>query len=473
MIKRDLKFFLWIGVLLLNTSLGVPTLGWCASVWAKGVSMKRLATGQELIVAEDKSLPMCYLYAVIRSGYIWDSPDYEGLTSLMGSMLLRGTTHRTREKIQDELDQLGAEINVEVDAEGLMITGQTLKRNLTPFLDIFSDVILNPVFDAKELAKEKRETVADLKQMRENDRDLVKRFFNRALFGKHPYGMSADGQESTVMRISEKTVKNHYQKLFVRENVFFAASGDLDAKDVEHNLSQHFKSFPKGKVPPFAYSQLKKRKGMYILLVDKPQRTQTQIMLGHPGIDVHHPDYFPLLVANNAFGGGFTSRLMQEVRVKRGWSYGAYSWYNPRKTAGEFGMWVFPASTETIDTLKLVLSMYENYAKSGISAEEFERSKSNLINEYAFKIDTVQKLVSQLITMKILGLPDNYLETYQDNLRAVTLDKAIEALQKQADPKNLTIAIVCTASQLRRGLKNSVKELGKDVEIATKNYKAD
>lgn len=463
-----MKHALFICGLLLTFSGKVFSSG-----MTKGVTVMHLSTGQNVIIAEDKSLPICYLYAVLKSGYIWDPKKEEGLTRLVGRMLLRGTQKRTREELQDELDQLGAEIDVAVDAESLEISGATLKRNLDKFLEIFSDVILHPRFDANELAKEKRETIADLKQMRENDRALVRRFFKRELFDEHPYGMSADGRESTVSRVTEEKVKEFYKKFFVKKNVFFAASGDVDTNDLVQKLSDYFKSFPEDGVLSFPYPEVKKKAGLNIVLIDKPDRTQTQMMIGHMGIDIHHPDFFPLLVANNAFGGGFTSSLMQEVRVKRGWSYGAQSWYQPRLKPADFGIWVFPAQKDAVETIKLVLSLYENYANKGITTEEFERSKSNLINEYAFKIDTALKRVSQLVMMKLMDLPDDYLETYQEKVRAVTLSQVKEAIRKQADPQNLTMVIVCTASQIKRNLERELKKDQKKFQIITKSYKLD
>jgi len=436
---------------------------------AKGVHVEQLSNGQKLIIAEDKSLPVCYVYAILKTGAIWDSPRDEGLTMLTGDMLLRGTTTRTREALQDALDQLGADMDVSVGAESIMVAGQTLKRNLDAFLEIFADVILHPRFDDLELQKEKREMIADLKQLREHDQALAQRFFKRALFEGHPYGLNVEGRESTLIHLTRKKVIERYHQFFARENLFFAASGDMDTKSFANKLSAYFKDFPKGKISAFAYPAQKQKKGIHILLVDKPARTQSQIIIGHLGIDAHHPDFFPLLVANNAFGGGFTARLMQEVRVKRGWSYGAYSNYTPRKKPGEFTIWVFPGAQETVDTLKLVLNLYQEYVDQGITEEEFNRSKSNLINEFAFKIDTAKKRVSQLALIELLDLPSDYLDTYQDKLKQVTLSEAIAAVQRQATPQNLTITIVCTASQLKRQL----KALGKSIQITVKSYKAD
>lgn len=435
----------------------------------KGVVMKTLATGQKIIIAEDKSLPVTYLYAVLKSGSVWDPPELEGITSLMGEMLMRGTQTRTREQMRDELDQLGAEIDIDVGHENISIVGQTLTRNLDPFLAIFSDVILHPKFDLKEIEKLKRETIADLKQIRENDQALVGRFFARSLFKTHPYAMNPDGKESTIPRITDKKVQEVYKKQMVSENIFFAASGDLDTQSLSQKMGQYFQSLPKGSFSSFSYPKPPKVEGRHIVLIDKPARTQTQIIIGHMGIDVLNPDFFPLIIANNAFGGGFTARLMHEVRVKRGWSYGAYSWFRPKKQPGEFGMMAYPATKDTMDTLKLMLSLYEDYAKSGLTQEEFDRSKSNLINEFAFKIDTARRKVGQLLMIELMGLPKDYLETYRDKLKSVTLEQVNQAIQKYSDPKNLIITVLCTA----KDIKPQLKSLSAGFTVDVQSYKAD
>lgn len=458
-----------LGICVVFFSCLYISTGFCA----EGVSVNLLSNGQALIFSEDRSLPICYVYAVVNGGYVLDSETIEGLTGLMGDMLMRGTEKRSREQIQDELDQMGAEIDVAAGAESLMVVGQTLTKNIDRFLTIFSDVVLHPSFDLKEFGKEKRESIEHLKQMRENDRALASRFFKRGLFGDYPYGLDPAGRESTIAKITQGEVRKQYQKQFVRENVFFAASGDVGAAELVAKLSHHFSSFPSGKSISVAYPPFKQKEGIELWLIDKPARTQTQIIMGHVGIDILDPDFFPLMVANNAFGGGFTAKLMQEVRVKRGWSYGASSWFNPRKKPGEFGIWVFPAEKDTVETLKLVLSLYEDYAEKGITPEEFDRSKKNLINEYAFKIDTAQKRVSQLVMMKLMNLPSDYLETYQQKLKAVTFDQVTAVIRKHSDPKNLMISVVCTAKNLIKNLKSEFKKLGKNIRIVTKNYKVD
>ncbi len=431
--------------------------------------MKTLQTGQKLIITQDKSFPRSSVYVIFKSGAILEPKSLEGVTALMGEMLTRGTTHRTRDVIRDELDQLGAEIDVDVDREHMMIRGETLTRNFDAFMDIFTDVIFHPSFDDKELEKLKRETISGLHQMRENDQQWVGRFFKRALFQDHPYGFSLEGRESTIQKATQQKVREFYKDLLTRDNVFYAATGDLDPETIRQKFNSSFQSMPEGKTPTFNYPKLPVLTGKTVVLIDKPDRTQTQILIGHIGIDVHHPDFFPIMIANNAFGGGMTARLMDEVRVKRGWSYGAYSWFRARKKPGEFAMLAFPATKDTPDTLKLMLSLYEDYAARGLSQDEFERSKSNLINEFAFKIDTPRKKVGQLITIELMDLPKDYLETYQDKLRSVTLKQVNEVIQKHADPKNLVIAILCTA----KDIKPKLKEVDPKFKIKVVSYKED
>lgn len=425
----------------------------------KGVLVKILGSEQKLIVAEDTSLPICNLFTVFKIGSILETADKEGLVNLMGEMLTRGTKTKTREQIRDTLDQLGAEIGVSVEHESIIISGQTLTRNLDSFLELYSDVILNPIFDPKEFDKLKREVISDLRQARESDQFLVSYFFKKALFQKHPYAMHPEGKEATIQGITQSEVKEFYKKYLIKQNILFAASGNIDVNRLVKKLDSYFHSVPDGTSAVVTYPDIVKLEGKRLFLIDKPARTQTQIIVGHLGIDIMHPDFFPLIVANNALGGGFTARLMQEVRVKRGWSYGAYSWYRPRKKPGEFGMLVFPASQDTLDTLKLVLKLYEDYAKHGITQVEFERSKNNLINEFPFKIDTARKKVSQLIMIELMGLDANYLETYVDKLKHVTLEHVNQVIKKHADPENLIITVVGTAKELEPKLKTIDKNL--------------
>ncbi|MBI4041300.1 MAG: insulinase family protein [Deltaproteobacteria bacterium] len=431
----------------------------------------KLTTGQKLIVAEDPGLPLVDLYLLVRAGSILDSPATEGAISFMGEMLLRGTKNRTRAQITDALDQLGAEIHVEVSAEDMMVQGKTLSRNLEKFLEIYSDIILNPIFDENEIEKLKRETLADFKQMREDDQELVGRFFKRALYGKHPYGMLTDGRESTIPKINRKRLIDSYDALFTQENTFFAAAGEIKAQVLSQRLSRDFSAMKKSKPTIVSIPEFEKMEGRTLVLVDKPKRTQTKVIVGHYGINHHHPDFFPMMIANNAFGGGgFATRLMQEVRVKRGWSYGAGSVIRPRKKNGEFYMVVMPAAKDALNALSLVLSLYETYQKEGISEVEFELSKKNLINEFAFKMDTAKKLIGQAISIELMGLPQDYFSTYQQKLKAVTLADVNRAVQAHSDPKNVMMVMVGTASDFKAKLKS---QFGPDLKVILKKYTDD
>jgi zinc protease len=191
------------------------------------------------------------------------------------------------------------------------------------------------------------------------------------------------------------------------------------------------------------------RAGKSLLFLDKPARTQAQLYIGAPGVSFMDKDYFSMMIANHVFGGSsFSARLMREVREKRGWSYGCYSWYRSGKQPLYFGMHAVPSNKDAIPALNLMIELFRDYGKNGITKEEFTFAKQSLVSQSAFLQDTLRKRLDNKVTEAVLGLEPGYYDRYQKKLAKLTHAQVQAAIRKHVDPSRIFATVLGSVEQL-------------------------
>lgn len=437
----------------------------CSEKSLEGIESNKLGSGIKLFIFNQPILPMTSYFLIIKSGSTRDPIGKEGLANLTIEMLLRGTVNRNREKILEDIDYLGASLSAVATFDTVQLVGSTLSRTQDKFVELLSDVLLNPIFPSEEFEKLKSETVGQLQLLAEDDRSLNRVRFLQFLFNDHPYGRLTSGTPESIKNITLEDVKEFYKKYFIKNNVILAAAGDIDGDDLEDYVDQYVSELPSGVISPFIYPELTPITKSKILLVDKPARTQTQILLGYFGVSGDNPDYYPLYVANNAFGGTFTARLMQEVRVARGWSYGAYSKFSRRKSKGEFYTWTFPAVKDTLPTIELTEKLLTELQEKGLKKEEFDISKNYSVRETAFDTETPAQAMSQFLEGYLMGWK-GYPANHRKKLEVVNKNEVDEVIKKYFHSHPFVMTIVCSASDIKKGL----EEKYPDAEIFVLPY---
>lgn len=420
---------------------------------------------------EQNDLPLVFVNVVVRAGAVSDPAGRSGLTNFLGEAMLRGTTHKTKEELDLALDQIGAHIAVDTRQESMIFRGAVLSRELDTFLDLFADVLSHPRFEAKEIEKLRSEFVSGLLEELGQDRTIAAKQFQRFFFGSHPYANYVMGKQNDLKAITRADLESHYKKIFSRSNLFIVGSGDAAsgkirdwfakiATGLEHGDSLKEVSDP---VQPH---------GKRLCIVDKPDRTQTQIYVGQKGISIKDPRYFAFYVGNYAFGGGsFNSRLMKEVRVKRGWSYGASSSMSSGTQAKAWSSFLFPAEKDTPQALGLVVSMIDDLRKTGLTLEEFSFSKESLINSSGFMFNTPKKRAENKILEKILSLPDGFMNSFGKRIALVTRDETNRALAEILVPENSSVLVLGTAKKIKADVAKSCGV--SDSQVSVVPYDAD
>lgn len=427
--------------------------------------------GGTMLFMEDKTLPLVYFSFVLKTGAALDPDGKEGLSELSAECLTKGTKTRTKEQIEDEIDLLGASISASVTHDYIIVGGFTLSKNLDQFLDIYTDVILNPTFPENEIEKEKRMMLSDLVELRNDNRQLARRFFREALFGNHPYGKFIDGKEKTINALTRADVEALYKTTFVKSNTLIAASGDFDKAWLEKTLNEKFSALPDGAMEQKPLPPVTPPKGRKVILVHKPKQTEVQVVIGHAGMDIHSPDYFAFEAADETLGGfSFGARLMQEIRVKTGWSYFAYSYLIEKRYPDAFYFNMAPDIKNAVATVKKVLEMYGDFKQKGITQTELDSTKKKLTASFPFMIDTTKKKMGQKVRNILLGLPENYLDTYKDNVGKVTLKDVQDSIAKYADPDNMLIVLLCDTENPDIKIKDEMEKLVGKENVSVVEY---
>lgn len=411
-----------------------------------------LGNGALVLLEESHDLPMVDLQLTLRTGALHDPRGVEGVTRVAGRMLRMGTKRVDGPLVEETIARLGGRLSIETGSSFVRIHGSVIRRNLEPFLALVAELVREPAFRAADLAQVKRETIADIVAMRDNDRALAARHFRAFLFGTHPYGRTVVGTRASVRAIRREHVRALHERHFCAKNLIFGASGDVRPDEVLALAERHFGDLAKGRPPRDRIPAPKVPRGRRALIVDKPERTQTQLFIGTLGARAGDRDIYPLIVANTAFGGTFTARLMREVRSVRGWSYGASSRVGQDRQRDAWYMWTHPSSKDAVDCARLQLELLDQLIDGGITRDELRFAKDYLTNSHCFDVDTPSKRLDTRVDLELLGLPVDHYTRYLDFIRAVTLDDANAALRRRISPRDVALTIVATAKDLRRPL---------------------
>ncbi|MEZ4394987.1 MAG: pitrilysin family protein [Polyangiales bacterium] len=410
-------------------------------------------------VETSTDLPLVDLYFITRTGSSHDPAGREGALNLALRTLRRGTRTRTAVEIDAQLDRAGAELSTSCDASSSMLHLTVIRRNLEAALELFAEILTEALLPPEELAQVAREVRADLIDSRDDDRTLAGRFFRRTLFAGHPYGRPSAGTADRVGSLTRDDALLAWRQASRRDNVIIAANGDITEGELRRFAERVSAGLPSEAPLSQEIPAPRAPRGRNLVLVDKPERTQTQIYIGSLGTHARDRDHHALVLGNTIFGGTFSARLMREIRSKRGWSYGASSRLGRDRAREAWSMWTFPAAADAPACVATQLELLSRLIERGVNARELSFARSYLSRGYAFETDTPGKRLWQRIEVDLLDLPDGYYTRYLDKLRAVTLDEVNASLRRRLSSDDLVLSVVCTASEIRGDLERAVTGL--------------
>ncbi len=404
-------------------------------------------SGFELTLVPNHDYPYVTFELYFDGGSITDPVGKEGLAYLTGQMILKGTPSHDQEQFAEAVETLGATFDVSLGREHLMIDGDVLAANVEDYLALVGQALSAPTFPQAELDRLRRQTIAELEERRDNDEDLAGHIFYQALLQPDSSARPVKGTETSLARITRDDLVAAYTQMFTLANMRIGVAGDVGRERLTALLHRHVE-LPAG-TPPTPPDSLAADPGAVdVVLVDKPERTQTQIYAGHRALRASHPDYLALSVASTVYGGTFTARLSHEIREKRGWSYGAYSYLPGRRTNGSFVFRFYPATRDAVPALELALKMQRELIEDGVTEREVDFAKAYLVNHFPFRLQTPRQRMQEAVRVSLLGLPADSLDTYVSRVTALTADQVNAAIRKHLKHDDLLVVIVCTAGNL-------------------------
>ena len=401
-----------------------------------------------LFVESSDVLPLVDLEIAFALGGLKDPAGKEGLAQLTGHLIRRGPRGLSQQRFEDALAALGARASVEVSMRSTRVRATVLRRNLEPLVSLLGRMVWRPALRERDFAKLVRQARASLTARLDDDQTLGALKFRRALFGSHPYGRTLGGTEASLDRITVERVREFYRRHIAKGEFVVGMAGDVTEHDARSLVAAHFPRFSNFKRNDATLPPTRARRGRHVVIVDKPERMQTQLFIGTLGTRTRDPKLFPLIVSNTAFGGTFSGPLMQEVRGVRGWSYGAYSRLLHSARRDAWYMWTAPAAEYSADCAALQLELLERWVDRGIKRAELRFAQQYLINGHCFDRDTPSKRLEAMLDVKLLGIPRRYVDDHDLLIGGVTHAEANEATQARISPSDLTIVVVATAAEV-------------------------
>ncbi|OQY65138.1 MAG: hypothetical protein B6D46_14455 [Polyangiaceae bacterium UTPRO1] len=417
-----------------------------AAVAMPQVTERVLANGLTVLVAEYHELPIMRFSLLLPGGAAYDPAGREGVAELTADLLDQGTTRRGAEELAREVEFLGGRIGADAGTDFSTVTGEFLSKDFAAGLDLFSDVVLRPAFRADELRRMRRLRLADIISSRDNPAAVADGCYARWLYGGHPYGHLPQGTEASVRRLGDADVREFYARYYVPERAVLVVIGDASTAAMLAKVEDAFGGWKRGGMPLATPSAPARVSGRRILLVDKPDATQTHIRIGNVAIARTDPSYVAANVTSTILGGGFGSRLIDELRVKRSLTYGAWSGFVARKEPGDFRVGTFTKVETTGEALRVALDVLADFAARGATAAELARARSLLTGQFPKQLETPGAIAGKLAELAGYGLPRSDLEAYPARVAATSLADVAHLAQRWVPTVDAAIVVVGPAA---------------------------
>jgi len=413
-----------------------------------------LDNGMRLVVAETHELPLVEIYVMVGAGAAQDPAGKEGLAQLVAATLTHGAGELDAPAFSRTVERLGGSIAAAAGTDGTIVSAEFLSEDFDRAINLVRDVLREPRFEKDEVRRARDEQLADLVAGLEEPSEIAERCYQAFVYGTYPYGRPQDGVRASVEDLDRGDVQDFWSQWYAPNGVVFAVVGDVRAETAVATLRQAFGDWPaRADAVPQRAGPPAPVASRRVLLVDKPDATQTQIRAGGIAMRRADPELLPSNVANTMLGGGFTSKLVEELRIKRSLTYGAQSAFAARLTGGDFRLATFTKSRTTDEALALLLQVEDEFRHATPDAKTLAKAKAYLRGQFPLKVETPDALAARLAEIEFFGLPKDELSTYRARVAAVSASEAAAMAAKwMPGPEHLAIVVVGPAASLRAPL---------------------
>lgn len=397
-----------------------------------------LKNGLKVMVVENHKLPKVSATLILDNGPIFEGQK-AGLTSIAGGMMGNGTKTMSKDAFNEEIDFLGANVNIGSQSAGF----NTLSKFFPRILELTADAVQNPLFTQEEFEKEQAKLIEGIKSGENSVAAIAGKAQNALVYGKnHPYGEFET--ETTAKNVTLADVQNFYATYFKPNNAYLVIVGDVNFKDVKAQVTKHFNNWKKGTIPAYEIPKVTDVAKTEINFIDMPNAVQSDIaVINTVDLKMSNPDYFATLLANKIFGGGGEGRLFLNLREDKGYTYGAYSRIgNDERTAATFKSSASVRNMVTDSSVVEFMKEIKTFRDTKVTDEELKNAKAAYIGSFVMALENPSTVASYALNIVTKKLPENFYETYLQKINAVTVDDVQRVAQKYFSTDNARIVIV-------------------------------
>jgi len=398
--------------------------------------------GARVYFVESKQLPMVDIEVVFNAGSARDGSQF-GIAQLTNGMLNEGTKTLNADQIAKNFEQVGAQYGADVDRDKAAVTLRSLvdPKFLNPALETFADILSNTNFPQNSFQRVQKQTLTAIQREKQSPSVIARNDFDKNLYFNQPYGHSVLGTQATVETLKAQDLQKFYRQYYVANNATIAIVGDVSRQKAEAIAEQITKTLPSGSAASLL-PQPKPLTKADTQKINYPSQ-QTTVLIGQIGIAKKDPDFFPLLVGNHILGGGvLTSRLFEEVRNKRGLSYGVSSQFSTAQIPGPFMIVLQTRNDQVKNAVEATRQTLQEFLNNGPTEKELKQAKQNIIGGFPLAIADNASILGNLVNIGFYQMPLDYLDTFRDKVNAVTLDQVRVAFKKHIQPDKMVTVMV-------------------------------
>lgn len=403
----------------------------------------RTSTGARVLFVENHDLPMLDVAVWFDAGSRRDTPALAGRAALVSRLLQLGAGGLSEDEIARRLAAVGAQLGAAFERDRAGYTLRTLSsaREREEALGLLATILQKPDFPAAVLEREKQRLIAALREADTQPEHIAEKAFYKAVYGDHPYALPESGEVETVARIGRDDLLAFHRAHYGPAAARVVMIGDVTRSEAEAIAERLTAGLPDGPPPPAIAEPIPSPAGQTVRLPHPA--TQAHILMGQPGMSRLDPDYFPLLVGNYVLGGGgFDSRILKEIRQKRGLAYSAYSYFLPLAQPGPLIVGVQTKKDDAPEVLRVLNETVSRFVKEGPSGAELAQARNNIVLGFPLRMDSNRKILDFLGVIGFYDLPLTWLDDYPRAVARVTAGEVRDAFRRRVRPDRMVTVVV-------------------------------
>jgi len=413
--------------------------------------IRTLPNGLQVVVVLHHEQPVVSMRLIVRAGSAADPREKIGLAHLVASLLDQGTTTMSALEMNDAIDFIGGEMNAGAGTDLTFLRTVVMTDSFDTGLRMLSDMARHPAFALAEIDRQRQQTLSNLQVSQEDPSFIANSVFDRLVYGSHPYAFPDLGTPQTIGAITRDDLVAFHDRYFVPNNAILAVVGDLTTDEAFSAVARVFGDWER-RDPPAAAYPAPPASARRVVVVDRPDAVQTEVRVGHVGIKRNSPDYMAVNLALRILGGEGANRLHQVLRTERSLTYGAQAQMDTLADTGDFEAETNTRTEATGEVVRLIIDEFWRIQRERVSERELADAKAYLTGSFPLTIETPDAIATQVLNVVFYGLPVEELQTFRDEVNAVTVDDIARVAREYLHPDRLSIVLVGNAAGFRSQL---------------------